>query len=112
MNPGRITAAMLDAGAAALELARQLDHDDRAAAHLIFSAMLETAQWPRAVRYRPESARPAQYTFDGKRLPKKPFKLSDFDKDGRRQAGTMPDGTPVYQFARNFWYLAPKYTKP
>jgi hypothetical protein len=111
MNPGRITAAMVDTGAAALVEARRLSHDDRAIAHLVFTAMLRVASWPRAIRYRPQSAQPAQYTFDGKRLPKNPFKLSDFDSEGKRMVGEF-DGKPVYQYARNFWYLAPKYTKP
>lgn len=111
MNPGKITTAMLDAGVAALEQAGELEHDSRATAHLVFTAMLAQASWPRAIRYRPVSPS-VQYTFDGKRLPRNPFKLSDFDSEGKRLAGNLPDGRPSYQHVRNFWYLAPKYTKP
>ena len=109
MNPGRITKAMIDAGAAAVAHARELGHDDKATAHLVLTAMLAASNWPRAIRYRPEPDKPVQYTWDGRRLPRNPLKRSDFDAEGKRLIGYV-DGKPSYQYLCNIWYLQPKYT--
>ena len=106
-----VTKAMTEAGADTLQQCRAVGHDDRATAHMVFTAMAAESAWMSPVRQRPIPKHVVKYTFDGKRLPRNPFKLSDFDAEGKRYAGTLDDGRAVYQYKHNFWYLAPKYTK-
>ena len=113
--PLTITASMLDAGASALEQCRVVGHDARSTAHVVFNAMLCASQWSPAARIRPawrvKPALPAQFTFDGKRLPRNPLTLADFDSEGKRFIGHDKAGKPHYAWLQNYWYLAPKYRK-
>jgi hypothetical protein len=56
-----ITVAMLDAGAAAMELCRKTGgHTPRTACHTIFQAMLAVSEWSPAIRTRPAAKRREQ----------------------------------------------------
>lgn len=115
-SPLFVTRAMLDIGAGALAHCRTVGHDDATTAHVIFSAMLHESSWSPALRTRPgyqaavKPFTPEDKYLKGRRLPKKPLRREDFDAEGVRILGHMPDGTPVKQYRRNFWYLNPPYT--
>lgn len=55
-SPLKVSTEMLRAGANALEDSRNLGHDARTTAHLVFLAMLAESQWSPAVRKRPQQA--------------------------------------------------------
>ena len=104
-TPIKITKSMQDVGADALERCLRSGRDSRAACHIVFTAMLSES-----LRELPPR-KPPQFTLAGKALPKNPLTRDDFDQEGKRLLGHMPDGTPCYQWLQNIWYLKPPHTK-
>jgi hypothetical protein len=88
-----ITASMLNAGVASMDDCRRAGgHTPRTACHAIFRAMLNAADVHPGIRVK-------------RRRPAGRFKRSDFDSEGKRQCGNHPNGSPRYQYLKNFWYL-------
>ena len=96
-SPLRITLAMLRAGEAALELARQAEHAPRATCHVIFTAMLAESDWSPALRKRGPM-------LAGRVMPKHPLTRDYFDADGVHRH-ELPGGGIHYALIWNYWYL-------
>jgi hypothetical protein len=101
----RITAAMLKAGASAMDQCRRhAGQTPESVCQAIFVAMVAAAEMhpgkslARSFEWSPHDGRKGRGAVPGK------LARADFDADGVR-CTVLPDGTAHYQFIWNMWWL-------
>jgi hypothetical protein len=107
----RITAAMITAGASAMQQCREIGgHTPQTTCQAIFTAMLNAADIHpgkdirKSFAWSPHDAVRMDAKGRPRRLPKKQLTRADFDADGVRKL-VQPDGSVHYQLISNYWYL-------